>query len=271
MVKNFTVKDALIKITKSESCTNEILASNSDKIFLYAKNIKKVGKGFSVHLDSKDCLVFLDESNLKSFLEISSKHNCNVVEQENLSFVSEIRNGSKKGFLFSAGAIVNNGNKEYIMIERDDMAPSEKNCWQFPAGRCEEIQIDSCAINELSEEISALDNGKEIDLSKGIIRNNSAYRKVDYLVDDVHISSNLTIPIFDHKFSTLEQFYLFEALETGNLTIKDKEFGRNVDFISRKLFLNPKIKMVESIDNHRKSIINLIDNVYDKELEISPQ
>jgi ADP-ribose pyrophosphatase YjhB (NUDIX family) len=253
-MNNFKTKKALDKIINSKKCIEEILAKNPDKIYLYAKKIENLNNNFKLKIDSKNCIVVLNEKTLKSMNLIIKSYN---LEEIIAPTVSQIRDGSIEGILFSAGVIAKNNNNDCLMLERDSGAPTEPNCWQFPAGRCEDINSINTAKSEIQEEISVInpENNSLISVSEQVADNHKDYTKVDIYIDEKLSSENRSFAVFDKEFNTLEQFY-FSKINKTNYLLKDNEFDRKVSYISLEMLKNNEIRMVELLNKEKKLFLN---------------
>ena len=251
-MKNFNTKNALLNIINSEDCVNDILEKNEDKIYLYAKNIIKSNKTFDLFIDSSNCLVVLNKKIINSIKTITEKYNIEL--NIKMPTVDQIRNGKVEGILFSAGVIAKNNNNDCLMLERDEYAPSEQNCWQFPAGRCEEINIINTAKKEVREEISVINptNNMIVSVADKIKEKHNDYSVVNISVDDNLITTNKNFAVLDSDFNTLEQFYFSNINDSeNNLILKDNEFDRKVGYVSLKMLKNNEIKMIKLLNKEK--------------------
>jgi hypothetical protein len=255
-MKNFKIKDALLNIINSEECVKEILTNNNDKIYLYAKNIENSNKDFNLEIDSKNCIVGLNEKTVSSIKNIIKKHNLEMNIE--IATVSQIRSGEVSGVLFSAGVIAKNDDNDCLMLERDSYAPTEANCWQFPAGRCEEIEIIKTAKAEITEEISVIDrkDNSLVSIADNIEVTSSSYVNVDIYVDNILYTRNNNFAVMDNDFNTLEQFYFSKIKDNGYL-LKDNEFDRKVSYVSFKMLKNNEIKMINLLNKKKEIFIDL--------------
>jgi hypothetical protein len=264
---NFTVRDGLNKLIPSKHCVREIMAANEDKIFLYAKNIDN-GIESSVYLDSDNCIVALNDKIVNSIKDILSKYDLSADLISDIFFVEDIRQGRVEGFLFSAGVIAKNPIGEPLMIERDAGAPTEPMCWQFPAGRCEEIKSLNVAKNEIDEEVKAFNSFGKVLISQSIVENSDQYKNVNYFVDNelVHVSNS--IAILDEKNNTLEQYYFAEV--PFGYEFKDEEFNRKIDFIAPEKISTNDLPMVSLIEDKRHLLVDMfLTKEKDSEIELS--
>lgn len=270
-MKKLNVINSLMNIGLPQDFIKKNFEDINDKVWLYGKSIKETGNGrYRINIDIDDCLVFANETVKENLLnKISDKNNIAYSKIYNSPIISHIRKGETKGVLLSAGMIPIMEDS-IIMIERDSLAPTEPNKWQFPAGRSESIFSKVIAEKEVKEEISVIE-----DKSEKILNIKSSLNK-----DDINISINIfnfqkngktfftlrdnSVSFYDSDNKTLEQYHV-SYIEKGNYKLKDNEFDRNVSFVPVKDLLEKKIKTVNVIDKQLKSILNRIFNDKTKE------
>jgi hypothetical protein len=252
----FTTRDALNILIKSERCVDEILNKNPDKIYLYATNIKKENDNYKVEIDSKKCIAILDTKILKSILDILFEHKIDANKVNNIKTIKNIRNGNNQGYLFSAGSIIRNTDGKVLMIERDLGAPSDRLHWQLPSGRCEEINSYNVAIAELDEEIFASKSDQRYFLSQNLIVNHKSYRQVSIYVDNTLEHINNSLVIMDKKNNTLEQLYIGVLKDYKGYILKDGEYDRKVEFISKGQTIDNSLKLVSLLKGQNEILFN---------------
>ncbi len=264
-MKNLTIKEALLKIIHSKKCVEDILNQNNDKIYLYAKKMTMADDAIELHLNSMDCIVVLNNNVASSVKSLVESYDLELDFE--FVTVSQIRMNEKEGVLFSAGVIAQNKNNECLMIKRDDYAPSEKNCWQFPVGRCEELISINTAKNEISEEVTVLNpiDDSIVSVADSLMLNNDCYREVNFYVDSKLIVKNNNFAVIDKEFNTLEQFYLAELNDSGSFILKDNEYNRDVKYISLDQFKNNMINTVNLLDKKKDLFLGCFEDKSNKQ------
>jgi hypothetical protein len=261
--ENFTVYEALLTLTKgSAPCAQAIRDETADKLFLYAQEIDPSSTHVDIQIDRQQCLVALNKNVLLTIQARLNEWGVLADEVSDMPTVNELRAGQHAGYLFSAGVMAQTEGGSALMIERDEGAPTEPFCWQFPAGRCEGIHALDTAKEEVDQEIMARHHktDQQLLLSERIFDEDPSYKAVNVYVDGELLSTSRSFAIMDEKHNTLEQFYRADFTDSAQYTVKDGEFDRKAGFVTPAMIQQSSFKMVSLLDEQRAVIAEYLDN-----------
>ena len=148
---------------------------------------------------------------------------------------SDIVQGRHPGFLLSASTLLevhDDQSSRWVVLERDDKAPSYPGMWQFPAGRLSPCELPlQCAMRELVEEVRLFDDNEPLPFAEALYRVGGD--EFDWLTcDSVHVGLRARHVFYE---STVEFYYhaTLKVPDVGRVRAEDNEpYGRQVRLLS---------------------------------------
>jgi len=148
---------------------------------------------------------------------------------------ADIVQGRHPGFLLSASTVLevhDDQSSRWVVLERDDKAPTYPGMWQFPAGRLSPGELPlQCAMRELSEEVRIFDGEGPLPFEAALYRVGGD--EFDWLSGDhVHVGLWARRVFYE---STVEFFYhaTLKVRDVGRVRAEDNEpYGRQVRLLS---------------------------------------
>lgn len=246
-----------------EVVANYLSDSFDDKLFLYAKDITTDVSGFHLTLDLSDCIVFLNERTKDAFVGELIARGLDPKHFQKSPVINDIRSGSHSGYLFSAGAIVQSYNDSFIMIERDDKAPTEAGCWQFPGGRGDTTDTVELALRELSEEVEITRDDQKLSVGDlEVLKNIPGELRIRISVaqgGQIFTYENRALAFYDERNHTLEQYVRLRLPSmNSHISLRDREYDRRVDLIDVEDLSYGDMNFVRIIEKHKADFIELM-------------
>lgn len=148
---------------------------------------------------------------------------------------ADIVQGRHPGFLLSASTLLevhDDQSSRWVVLERDDKAPTYPGMWQFPAGRLSPGELPlQCAMRELLEEVRLFDGDEPLPFADALYRVGGD--EFDWLTrDHVHVGLRARQVFYE---STVEFFYhaTLKVRDVGRVRAEDNEpYGRRVRLLS---------------------------------------